>query len=102
MVEYGEVCVADIYYALAQEIIFLNQERLAIEEKPLRRPAYSSYAKYFHWFKKLGLVKATERQDPAIHPFLQKRRFYRLTARGRKAVRAWQDPVRTAHPEFSP
>ena len=101
MLEHGEACVSDIYQALSQQIERLNSERTAIGDKPLRRPNYSSYAKYFHWFKKMGLVKVTKRQEPAIYSYLKRRQFYRLTAKGKAAVRAWQDPVRTAHPEFS-
>ncbi|MDY6911482.1 MAG: hypothetical protein SVM79_03885 [Chloroflexota bacterium] len=97
---HGEACAADIYYALSQEIERLNEERIGIEEKPLRRPNYSSFAKYFHWFKLLGLVEPTDRREPAIYSFLEKRHFYRLTAKGKTEKDAWQDPVRAAHPEF--
>ncbi len=55
---------------------------VAIGEKPLRRPNYSSFARYFHWFKLLGLIERTERKEPAIYDFLQRRVFYILTARG--------------------
>lgn len=100
LVEHGEACCADIYYALSQEIERLNKERLEIAEKPLRRPNYSSYAKYFHWFKLLGLIEPSGRREPAIYDFLKPRQFYQLTAKGESEEQAWQDPVRAAHPEF--
>jgi len=100
-VKHGEACCADIYYALSQEIERLNKERIEVGEKPFRRPNYSSFAKYFHWFKLLGLVEAVGRQEPAIYGFLEERQFYRLTDKGRVEEEAWQDPVRVAHPEFA-
>jgi len=98
--ERGEACAADIYYALSQEIERLNKERIEIGEAPFRRPNYSSFAKYFHWFKLLGLVEPIDRREPAIYDFLEERVFYRLTAKGKAEERAWEDPVRTVHPEF--
>jgi len=99
-VEHGEACAADIYYALSQEIERLNKERIEIGEKPFRRPNYSSFAKYFHWFKLLGLVESIDKREPAIYDFLEERVFYRLTDKGKAEVKAWEDPVRVAHPEF--
>ena len=98
--ERGEGCVADIHHSLSEEIERLNKERIEDGEKPLRRPAYSSFAKYFHWFKLLGLVEPVDRREPAIYDFLEKRVFYRLTSKGEAEVRAWEDPVRAAHPEL--
>jgi hypothetical protein len=99
-VEHEEGCCADIYYALSQEIERLNKERIEIGEKPLRRPNYSSFARYFHWFVILGFIERSDRREPAIYDFLKKRVFYKLTAKGESEEAAWQDPVRTAHPEF--
>ena len=99
-VEHEEACAADIYYALSREIERLNKERIEIGEKPFRRPNYSSFAKYFHWFKLLGLVELTDRRERPIYDFLEERVFYRLTDRGKAEEEAWQDPVRAAHPEF--
>ena len=73
-VEHGEACCADIYRALSEEIETLNQERIEIGEKPFRRPNYSSFSRYFHWFLILGLIERTDRREPAIYDFLQKRR----------------------------
>jgi hypothetical protein len=98
-VEHGEACAADIYYALSQEIERLNRERIEIGERPLRRPNYSSFAKYFHWFKLLDLVEPVDRREPAIYDFLKERQFYRLTSRGKAEVKTWEDPVRAVHPE---
>jgi hypothetical protein len=99
-VKHGEACAADIYRALSEEIERLNQERIGIGEKPLRRPNYSSFSRYMHWFAILGLIERTDKQEPAIYDFLQKRVFYRLNENGQAEVRAWEDPVRAAHPEF--
>ena len=98
--KHGEACAADIYYALSQEIERLNKQRTEIAEKPFRRPNYSSFVKYFHWFKLLGLVEPAERREPAIYDFLEDRVFYRLTDTGKAEKEAWEDPVRAAHPEF--
>lgn len=98
--EHGEACAADIFYALSLEIERLNKERIEIGERPLRRPNYLSFAKYFHWFKLLGLVESAARREPAIYDFLQERVFYRLTDKGVTEVTAWQDPLGTVHPEF--
>jgi hypothetical protein len=98
--KHGEACAADIYRALSEEIERLNQERIGIGEKPLRRPNYSSFSRYMHWFAILGLIERTDKREPAIYDFLQKRVFYRLTEKGQAEVRAWEDPVRAAHPEF--
>ena len=98
--KHGEACAADIYYALSQEIERLNKERIEIGEKPFRRPNYSSFSRYFHWFLILGLIERTDRREPGIYDFLEQRVFYRLTDRGKVEEAAWQDPVRAAHPEF--
>ncbi|TET41613.1 MAG: hypothetical protein E3J60_04225 [Dehalococcoidia bacterium] len=98
--KHGEACAADVYYALSQEIERLNKERIEIGEKPFQRPNYSSFSRYFHWFLILGLTERTDRREPAIYDFLEKRVFYRLTDKGKAEVSAWEDPVRAAHPEF--
>jgi hypothetical protein len=98
--KHGEACCADIYYGLSQEIQRLNSGRIEIGETLFRRPNYSSFAKYFHWFKLLGLVEPVDRREPAIYDFLEERQFYRLTDKGKAEEEAWQDPVRAAHPEF--
>lgn len=98
--KHGETCVADIYRAMSEELERLNKERIEIGEKPFRRPNYSSFSRYFHWFLILGLIERTDRREPAIYDFLQERVFYRLTDQGKVEVSAWEDPVRAAHPEF--
>jgi hypothetical protein len=100
-VDHGEACCADVYYALSQEIERLNKGRIEISEKPLRRPNYSSFARYFHWFVLLDLIKRVDKQETAIYDFLKPRQFYRLTAKGEAEEEAWQDPARAAHPEFA-
>jgi hypothetical protein len=98
--KHGETCAADIYRAMSEELERLNKERIEIGEKPFRRPNYSSFSRYFHWFLILGLIERTDRREPAIYDFLQERVFYRLTDEGKVEVSAWEDPVRAAHPEF--
>ena len=97
--KHGEACCADIYHSLGEEIRQLNQERIESGEKPLKRPNYSSFAKYFHWFKLLGLVERIDRREPAMYDFLEQRQFYRLTDKGKAEEEAWRDPLRAAHPE---
>ncbi len=99
-VEHGEGCCADVYYALSQEIERLNKERIAIGEDPFKRPNYSSFARYFHWFKLLDLIEQANKQEPAIYDFLKPRQFYRLTAKGKAEEEGWADPLKTLHPEF--
>ena len=99
-VEHGETCCADVYRALSEEIYGLNQERIQIGEAPFRRPNYSSFSRYFHWFLILKLIERTDKREPAIYDFLQKRVFYILTDKGRAEVRGWEDPISVKHPEF--
>ncbi len=99
-VEHEEACCADIYRALSDEIERLNQERIEINERPFRRPNYSSFNRYMHWFLILGLIERIDRREPAIYDFLQKRVFYKLTEKGKAEVRAWEDPITAVHPEF--
>ena len=98
--KHGDACAADIYYALSQDIERLNKERIEIGEKPFRRHNYSSFSRYFHWFLILGLIERTDKREPAIYDFLQKRVFYRLTDKGKAEVNAWEDPITAVHPEF--
>ena len=98
--DHPETCCADAYYSLSQQIESLNEERVEIGEKPFRRPNYSSFSRYFHWFLILGLVERTDRREPAIYDFLQKRVFYILTDKGKTEMRAWEDPISVRHPEF--
>ena len=99
--KHGEACAADIYRALSEEIERLNEERGEIGEKPFRRPNYSSFSRYFHWCLILGLIERTDRREPAIYRFLEEKQFYQLTAKGKAEEKAWEDPVRAAHPEFA-
>ena len=99
-VEHGEACAADIYYGLSEEIERFNAARAEIGEAPFRRPNYSSFSRYFHWFLILGLIERTDKKEPAIYRFLQERVFYRLTDKGKVEVQAWQDPISVRHPEF--
>ena len=97
--EHPETCCADAYYDLSQQIEGLNKERVEIGERPFRRPNYSSFARYFHWFKLLGLIESTDKREAAIYNFLQQRQFYQLTTKGKAEERAWEDPIAVRHPE---
>jgi len=98
--KHGEACCADVYYALSEEIEHLNVARAEIGEVPFRRPNYSSFSRYFHWFLLLGLIERTDKREPAIYDFLEKRVFYQLTDKGKVEVRAWEDPIGVRHPEL--
>jgi len=98
--DHGEVCCADVFYALRENLEHINKLRIEIGEKPIRGCTYNSFAKYWHWFKLLGLIEPTGETEPAIYGFLKHRQFYQLTAKGVSEVAAWLDPVRMAHPEF--
>ena len=98
--KHGEACAADIYRSLTEKIKTLNEERLWVGDTPLRRPNYSSFSRYFHWFLIMGLIERTGRREPANYNFLKKKVFYRLTEKGQAETKAWGDPVRATHPEF--
>jgi hypothetical protein len=98
--KHDEGCAAEIYSSLSEFIENLNVERIYIGETPIRRPNYSSFSRYFHYFLILGLIERTGRQEPAAYPFLKKKVFYRLTRRGRTELRPWQDPVRSANTTY--
>ncbi len=96
-----EVCCADAFRALKDDLERMNQERVEIGELPIRGGTYNSFAKYWHWFAILGLIERTDKREAAIYDFLQKKVFYTLTEKGKVEVRAWEDPVRAVHPEFA-
>ncbi len=98
---HGEACAADIYRSLTEKIKTLNEERVWIGDTSIRRPNYSSFSRYFHWFLIMGLIERTGRREPANYNFLKKRVFYRLTDKGKAETKAWGDPVRATHTEFT-
>jgi hypothetical protein len=98
--EHGEASASQVFSALKEALGQMNQERVEIGDKPIRGCTYNSFAKYWHWFKILGLIESTPHTAPAIYDFLVKKRFYQMTERGRNEVRAWEDPISAAHPEF--
>jgi hypothetical protein len=98
--KHGEACAADIYRSLTEKIKTLNEERVWIGDTSLRRPNYSSFSRYFHWFLIMGLIERTGRREPANYNFLQKKVFYRLTEKGKAETKAWGDPISVKHPEF--
>ncbi len=99
-IEHGEACAADVFRELRDDLERINKERIEIGDKPIRGGTYNSFAKYWHWFKLLGLIEPVDRAESAIYDFLEERVFYRLTDKGKAEVIAWEDPVRAAHPEF--
>jgi hypothetical protein len=100
LTEHGEACAAEVFYALRRNLDGINKERIEIGEKPIRGCTYNSFAKYWHWFKLLKLLEPVDRREVPIYDFLEEKVFYRLTDRGRAEVRAWEDPIAVAHPEF--
>jgi hypothetical protein len=72
--------------------------RIEIGEKPIRGCTYNSFAKYWHWFKLLGLIELVDRREAPIYDFLEERVFYHLTDKGKAEVRAWEDPIAVSHP----
>jgi hypothetical protein len=98
--EHGEGCAADVFSTLREELKRVNKERVEIGEKPIRGCTYNSFAKYWHWFKILGLIESTGKTGAAIYDFLEKKRFFRLTDKGKIELKAWEDPIMAAHPEF--
>ena len=52
-----ETCCADVFYALKEDLRRINRERVEIHEGPIRGGTYNSFAKYWHWFKLLGLIE---------------------------------------------
>jgi len=97
-VEHGEACCADVFRALKEDLRRINRERVEIGDRPIRGGTYNSYAKYWFWFRLLGLIEPIDRREASIYPFLRERVFYRLTSKGLSEVQAWADPVRTLHP----
>jgi hypothetical protein len=100
LVKHGEASASQVFSALKQTLSQMNQERVEIGEKAIRGCTYNSFAKYWHWFKILGLIERTRKSAPAIYDFLKRKRFYRITEKGRNEVRAWEDPILATHPEF--
>jgi len=98
--EHGEACAADVFRELRDDLERINKERIEIGDKPIRGGTYNSFAKYWHWFKLLGLIEPVDRSEPAMYDFLEEKQFYRLTDRGRIEEAGWRDPVAVAHPEF--
>jgi len=100
LTEHAQACAADIFYGLRRNLEAINKERIEIGEKPIRGCTYNSFAKYWHWFKFLGLVESVDKREASIYDFLKDRRFFRLTDKGKGEVDAFADPIRAAHPEL--
>lgn len=98
--EHSEACAADVFYALRENLEAINRERVEVGEKPIRGCTYNSFAKYWHWFKLLGLIEPVDRREVPIYDFLEERVFYRLTDKSKAEVRAWEDPIAFSHPEL--
>ena len=100
LTEHSEACAADIFYALRRNLEAINKERIEIGDKPIGGCTYNSFAKYWHWFKLLGLIESVDKREAAIYDFLEERRFFKLTDKGKVEVRAWEDPIAVTHPEL--
>ena len=94
LVEHGEACAAEIFRALSDQLREKNRQRLEVGETPIRGCTYNSFAKYWHWFKKLNLIEPTGKEEPSIYDFLPKRRLFRLTPKGKLEELVWEDPIR--------
>ena len=100
LLEHAEACCADVFHALRENLEGINRIRIETGEKPIRGCTYNSFAKYWHWFKLLGLIEPVDRREPSIYHFLEERSFYKLAEKGKAEIKVWEDPVRTLHPEF--
>ena len=100
LTQHSEGSCADVFHALRENLERINRLRIETGEKPIRGPTYNSFAKYWHWFKLLGLIESVDRREPAIYSFLEEKQFYRLTAKGKAEEEAWADPVSARHPEL--
>lgn len=100
LMQHQECSCADVFSALRENLQRINRLRSETGETPIRGCTYNSFAKYWHWFKLLGLIEPVDRREPAIYGFLEKKQFYKLTDRGISEEAAWLDPVRAVHPEF--
>lgn len=98
--QHSESSCADIFRALRENLEGINRMRVETGEKPIRGCTYNSFAKYWHWFKILGLIEPVGRAERSIYDFLEEKQFYRLTDNGQAEEEAWQDPVRAVHPEL--
>lgn len=100
LMQHSESSCADIFRALRENLEGINRMRIEIGEKAIRGCTYNSFAKYWHWLKLLQLIEPVGRREESLYEFLAEKQFYRLTDKGRTETRGWEDPVRTAHPEF--
>jgi len=100
LMQHSESSCADIFRALRENLECINRMRVETSEKPIRGCTYNSFAKYWHWFKILGLIEPVGRVERSIYDFLEEKQFYRLTDKGKAEEEAWQDPVRAVHPEL--
>lgn len=85
--------------------------RLSLQEPSRMRKVgstYSSFSRFFHWFKALKFVELTGREEVSVQRgatdggvLLAPRRYYRITAKGRRAPdEAWADPIGAVHPQW--
>ncbi len=79
----GKASAADVFSALKEKLRAINKERVEIGDRPIKGGTYNSFAKYWAWFKVLGLIEPTDETAPAIYDFLERKRFFRLTEKGR-------------------
>ena len=83
----------------AEERTWYYLERIPYK---LTRMRYSSFTRYFSHLKRLGYVEETGREEPSLvqesYPPAPPRRYYRLTAAGRRATMAELcDPIMTLY-----
>ncbi|MFC1919214.1 hypothetical protein ACFLWX_00275 [Chloroflexota bacterium] len=90
---YGEGSPADMHRALKEAIREENTERVA--SLYLKQPTYSSFLKYVHNLRRLGLIEFNGKEEPTIYPWLpMKKRYFSITDKGRTQLQPWTNPIR--------
>jgi DNA-binding PadR family transcriptional regulator len=96
LLENGRAYPYEIYRAIRGE---LREKSRPI--RGLKRGSYQNIRNYFYWLTHLGLIEP-EVEVPSEKPYLKDRRYYRLTAKGRRTPPhslEWLNPRRALYPE---
>jgi len=102
LLAHGEASIIEIHQAFKDAIKAENANR----KRPIRKPTYESFSKYFRNLRTLGLVEFIGREETTMKAGLLSirgtaivpsvKRFYRLTALGAvdPANDGWYDPIK--------
>ena len=102
LMAHDEASITELHRTLKDEIGAENANR----KRPIRKPTYESFSKYFRNLRALGLVEFTGREETTMKAGLLSirstgivpsvKRFYRLTALGAAdpADDGWYDPIK--------